>query len=59
MLRNLLIAMVWAGAATPGDGRKAALGGTIAALAKPQIFDAHYGANPMGYTLFATLSLGD
>lgn len=35
-----------------------ALGGTIAAFAKPSALDATYGANPMGYTLFARLSLG-
>ena len=36
-----------------------ALGGTVAAFAKPEILDVYYGANPMGYTLFARISLGD
>ncbi|WP_230206867.1 hypothetical protein [Novosphingobium sp. Gsoil 351] len=36
-----------------------ALGGTIAAFAKPNALDAAYGSNPMGYTLFAKLSFGD
>jgi hypothetical protein len=35
-----------------------ALGGSIAAFAKPAVLDASYGNNPMGYTLFARLSLG-
>jgi len=38
---------------------KLALGGTVAAFAKPDALDAAYGKNPMGYTLFARLSLGD
>jgi hypothetical protein len=36
-----------------------ALGGTLSAFAKPGALDAAYGRNPMGYTLFARLSLGD
>lgn len=36
-----------------------ALGGTVAAFAKPRALDAAYGDNPMGYTVFAKLSLGD
>ena len=36
-----------------------ALGGTVAAFAKPGALDAAYGKNPMGYTVFAKLSLGD
>lgn len=36
-----------------------ALGGTIAAFAKPEALDPSYGRNPMGYTLFARFSLGD
>ncbi|HUQ13988.1 MAG TPA: hypothetical protein VM055_06905 [Novosphingobium sp.] len=36
-----------------------ALGGTVSAFAKPQALDAAYGRHPMGYTLFARLSLGD
>lgn len=35
-----------------------ALGGTVSAFAKPDALDAAYGKNPMGYTLFARLSLG-
>jgi hypothetical protein len=34
-----------------------AVGGSLAAYAKPAAFDAYYGANPMGYTLFARLTL--
>ena len=36
-----------------------ALGGTVAAFGKPRRLDAAYGQNPIGYTLFARLSLGD
>jgi len=36
-----------------------ALGGTVAAFAKPDALDAAYGENPMGYTVFVKLSLGD
>ncbi|MGX7895300.1 hypothetical protein [Tsuneonella sp. HG222] len=36
-----------------------ALGGTVSAYAKPSALDAAYGRNPMGYTVFAKLSLGD
>lgn len=35
-----------------------ALGGTVSAFAKPDALDAAYGKNPMGFTLFAKLSLG-
>jgi hypothetical protein len=35
-----------------------ALGGTVSAFAKPAALDAAYGNKPMGYTLFARLSLG-
>jgi hypothetical protein len=35
-----------------------ALGGTLSAFAKPDALNAAYGKNPMGYTLFAKLSLG-
>lgn len=35
-----------------------ALGGTVSTFAKPDVLDAAYGDNPMGYTLFARLSLG-
>ena len=35
-----------------------AVGGTAAAFAKPSALDAAYGKHPMGYTLFAKLSLG-
>lgn len=41
------------------DNVKLALGGTISAFAKPDALDAVYGNNPMGYTLFVRLSLGD
>lgn len=36
-----------------------ALGGTVAAFAKPSALDPYYGDNPMGYTVFARFSLGD
>jgi hypothetical protein len=36
-----------------------ALGGTVAAFAKPDALDASYGRHPMGYTGFVKLSLGD
>jgi hypothetical protein len=35
-----------------------ALGGTVSAFAKPAALDAYYGTHPMGYTLFARISLG-
>jgi hypothetical protein len=35
-----------------------ALGGSIAAYAKPAALDAAYGKHPLGYTLFARFSLG-
>jgi hypothetical protein len=35
-----------------------ALGGSISAFAKPNALESAYGRNPMGYTLFAKLSLG-
>jgi hypothetical protein len=35
-----------------------ALGGTVSAFAKPAALDVAYGNKPMGYTLFARLSLG-
>jgi hypothetical protein len=35
-----------------------ALGGTVSAFAKPKALDSAYGKNPMGFTLFAKLSLG-
>ena len=38
---------------------KLALGGTVAAFAKPSALEPYYGSNPMGYTLFARFSLGD
>jgi hypothetical protein len=34
------------------------LGGSLAAFAKPDALDAVYGDNPLGYTLFAKLTLG-
>ena len=41
-----------------GEQLNLALGGTVSAFAKPDVLDAAYGKNPMGYTLFARLSLG-
>ena len=35
-----------------------ALGGTVAKFFKPDALDPYYGEDPMGYTLFAKLSLG-
>ncbi|MBS0475105.1 MAG: hypothetical protein JSR28_08130 [Proteobacteria bacterium] len=35
------------------------LGGSVNAYAKPAVLDAVYGDNPMGYTLFAKLTLGN
>ncbi|MGH6786954.1 MAG: hypothetical protein ACREBO_08985 [Novosphingobium sp.] len=35
-----------------------ALGGSLSAYAKPAALDPYYGRNPMGYTLFAKLTLG-
>jgi hypothetical protein len=35
-----------------------ALGGSLAAFAKPDALDAVYGESPVGYTLFAKLTLG-
>lgn len=35
-----------------------ALGGTVSMFAKPDVLDAAYGDNPMGFTVFARLSLG-
>jgi hypothetical protein len=35
-----------------------ALGGTVSAFVKPDALDAAYGKSPIGYTLFAKLSLG-
>ncbi|HEY6814962.1 MAG TPA: hypothetical protein VI168_05435 [Croceibacterium sp.] len=34
------------------------LGGSVAAFAKPDALDAAYGSSPIGYTLFAKLTLG-
>jgi hypothetical protein len=41
------------------DDLKLALGGTVSAFAAPQALAAAYGSGPMGFTLFAKLSLGD
>ena len=41
-----------------GEQFNLALGGTVSAFAKPDALDMAYGKNPMGYTLFARLSLG-
>ena len=35
-----------------------ALGGSLAAYAKPAALDAFYGRHPVGYTLFGKLTLG-
>jgi hypothetical protein len=35
-----------------------AVGGSVSAFAKPDLLDAAYGRNPMGFTVFAKLSLG-
>ena len=40
------------------DVMNLAFGGTVSAFAKPNALDAAYGNKPMGYTLFARLSLG-
>ena len=40
------------------DPFELALGGSIAAYAKPGALDAVYGSNPWGYTLFARINLG-
>ncbi|MES2445382.1 MAG: hypothetical protein V4574_21355 [Pseudomonadota bacterium] len=36
-----------------------ALGGSVMAYAKPAVLDAYYGKAPLGFTVFARLSLGD
>jgi hypothetical protein len=41
-----------------GDHFNLALGGSVAAFAKPRALDRAYGRHPMGYTLFAKFSLG-
>ncbi|MFM5906414.1 MAG: hypothetical protein ACKOPO_02295 [Novosphingobium sp.] len=43
---------------TLGDTFELALGGSLAAYAKPSALDPYYGKSPLGYTLFAKLSLG-
>jgi hypothetical protein len=35
-----------------------ALGGSVAKFLKPDTFDTAYGKSPVGFTLFAKLSLG-
>jgi hypothetical protein len=40
------------------DDLNLALGGTASTFAKPNALDAAYGKSPMGFTLFARLSLG-
>ncbi|MFC4295247.1 hypothetical protein ACFO0A_09275 [Novosphingobium tardum] len=42
-----------------GETFNLALGGTVAAFMKPDALDPYYGRHPMGYTVFAKLSLGD
>ena len=41
-----------------GEAFTLSLGGTAAAFLKPDALDVAYGSNPMGYTLFARLALG-
>jgi len=41
-----------------GEAFTLSLGGSAAAFIKPDALDAAYGSNPMGYTLFARLALG-
>jgi hypothetical protein len=41
-----------------GDAFSLALGGSLSAYAKPAELDAAYGDNPLGYTIFARLTLG-
>ena len=41
-----------------GEAFTLSLGGSAAAFIKPDVLDAAYGSNPMGYTLFARLALG-
>jgi hypothetical protein len=41
------------------DDVNLALGGTLSTFVKPASLDAAYGKNPMGFTLFAKLSLGE
>ncbi|OJW68564.1 MAG: hypothetical protein BGO57_05710 [Sphingomonadales bacterium 63-6] len=41
-----------------GSALKLSLGGAVSAFAKPSALDPYYGKDPMGYTLFAKLSLG-
>ncbi|MFM5955407.1 MAG: hypothetical protein ACKOPE_14045 [Novosphingobium sp.] len=40
------------------DAVELALGGSMAAYVKPSALDPYYGKSPIGYTLFAKLSLG-
>lgn len=48
----------WRTALDPDEMFNLALGGTVSAFAKPGALDTAYGQHPMGYTLFAKLSLG-
>jgi hypothetical protein len=41
-----------------GDALKLTLGGSASAYAKPDALDPYYGNSPLGYTLFARISLG-
>ncbi|RYG87415.1 MAG: hypothetical protein EON59_07510 [Alphaproteobacteria bacterium] len=41
------------------DNTQLALGGSVAAYAKPRALDAAYGRTPVSATIFARLSLGD
>jgi hypothetical protein len=45
--------------ALPDSPVRLALGGTISAFAKPAALNPYYGNNPLGFALFAKLSLGD
>lgn len=41
------------------DAAELALGGSLAAYAKPRALDAAYGRSPLSYTLFARLAIGN
>jgi hypothetical protein len=45
--------------AFPDSPVRLALGGTVSAFVKPAALNPYYGTNPMGFTIFAKLSLGD
>ena len=47
-----------ASGAASAEALGVALGGTVAAYAKPDALDAAYGDNPVSWTLFAKLAVG-